>query len=98
MRRTRVSTILVLACVLAACKPSRVATEADCLALLDRLVDLEVGARGFHDPVLAARWRAEARARFGPELLACRTKRLRGEALACAERAQGAADLEACLR
>ena len=35
------------------------ATPADCLGILDRLVELELKEQGFRDPALAPRWQSE---------------------------------------
>ena len=83
----RLLTIALAAAILVACQGSRRATEADCAALLDRLVELELQERGFRDPALVARWRTEARAKFAPDLAACRGRRLPSSAFVCAGRA-----------
>jgi hypothetical protein len=87
------------AVVLVSCGRTRTATESDCAALLDRLVELELVERGFHDPALVARWRTGAQAKFAPELAACRGRRLPSSALACAARATTAEEVaHRCLR
>jgi hypothetical protein len=89
MIRSRFAAALVgvaaaLGAVAVSCRAGRPATEADCTALLDRLVELELRERGLQDPALGARWRAEARAKFTPELGACVGRRLPAGALDCA--------------
>ena len=61
------------------------ASAADCRAILDRLVALELKEQGFHDPALVPRWQEELARRFDDDLRRCRTVRV-GD------------DLEACLR
>jgi len=61
------------------------ASAADCRAILDRLVALELKEQGFRDPELVPRWQEELARRFGDDLRRCRAIRL-GE------------DLEGCLR
>jgi hypothetical protein len=91
--------LLLGAALVASCGGARPATEADCGALLDRLVELELAERGFHDPALLSRRQAEARTRFAPDLEACRGRRLPAAALDCATRAATAeAVAHGCLR
>ncbi len=61
------------------------ASAADCRAILDRLVALELKEQGFRDPALVPRWQAELARRFDDDLHRCRAVRV-GD------------DLEACLR
>jgi hypothetical protein len=61
------------------------ASAADCRAILDRLVVLELQEQGFHDPALVPRWQQELAGRFGDDLRGCRAIRV-GD------------DLDACLR
>jgi hypothetical protein len=61
------------------------ASAADCRAILDRLVALELVEQGFHDPALVPRWQQELARRFDDDLRRCRTVRV-GD------------DLDACLR
>jgi hypothetical protein len=61
------------------------ASTADCRAILDRLVALELEEQGFHDPALVPRWQEELARRFDDDLRRCRAVRV-GD------------DLEACLR
>jgi hypothetical protein len=48
------------------------AGAADCDAILDRLVDLELTESGFRDPILRARWQRDLRARYAADLARCR--------------------------
>jgi hypothetical protein len=75
--------LLVLLLLAASCRRAQPATDADCAAILDRLVDLELEARGFRDPALASRWKASARTRFADELAECRGRDLHPDALDC---------------
>ena len=61
------------------------ASVADCRAILDRLVALELAEQGFRDPALLPRWQEELARRFDDDLRSCRAVRV-GD------------DLEACLR
>jgi hypothetical protein len=61
------------------------ASAADCRAILDRLVVLELEEQGFHDPALVPRWQQELAGRFSDDLRRCNAIRV-GD------------DLDACLR
>ena len=52
------------------------ATAADCRAILDRLVELELKEQGFHDPALVPRWQEELARRFDDDLRRCRAIRV----------------------
>lgn len=75
------------------------ATEADCAAILDRIVELELRESGFHDAVLIARRQAELRRKLGGELRDCVGRRLPDTALECVRRADSAEAIShRCLR
>ncbi len=95
----RLVPIALLAALVGSCGGSGRATDADCAALLDRLVELEAHEHGFQDPALVKRWRALARKNYASDLEACRGKRLPSSAMACAARAATAEEVaHACLR
>jgi hypothetical protein len=50
----------------------RAATAADCRALLDRMIDVELDESGFRDPVLRARSRENLGRRFALDLERCK--------------------------
>ena len=80
------------------CNRSR-ATDQDCAKILDRIVELEVRERGFRDPALLERKRAEMRQVLAPELKLCEGKRLKPGALACVQQATSSEQIShACLR
>ena len=79
--------IFGLAVSLAGCR-RHVATEADCRAILDRLVEMELAESGFHDPALVPRWQGELAHRFDDELRRCRAVRVRDDLPACLRAAQ----------
>ena len=90
---------VVLAAALASCGGNRRATGEDCAALLDKLVQLEAHEHGLQDPALVDRWRATAKAKYAPDLAACRGRRLPSSAMACAAQATTAEELaHHCLR
>src|SRR5690606_14759020 len=66
----------------------RAATRADCEAILDRIVELELREQGFDDPPLEARTKSELREQFAASVAACEGKPLHPEALHCVGRAQ----------
>ncbi len=59
------------------------ASAADCRAILDRLVELELTESGFRDPALVPRWQEELARRFDDELRRCRVIRVGDELAAC---------------
>ena len=77
----------------------RPATREDCRQVLDRLVDLELQERGFRDPALAARSRAQAEKTFTGDLSSCEGKRIPSTALACVRSATSSEEVShRCLR
>lgn len=60
-----------------------VASAADCRAVLDRLVDLELEESGYRDAALAVRWRAELARRFESDLSRCETLHVRDDLAGC---------------
>ena len=77
----------------------RPATDGECRAILDRIVELELGEQGFRDPVLAARKKSELGRRLAPELGLCVGRRLPPDAMACVAVARSTEELShRCLR
>ena len=64
------------------------ASAADCRAILDRLVALELAEQGFHDPALVPRWQAELASRFDADLRRCRAIRVGDDLEACLQSAR----------
>ena len=82
----------------ASCRRER-ATAAQCERILDRIVELELGERGFRDAALARRKKVELRARLGPELRRCQGRLIHREALDCIEQAKNTEEIgHRCLR
>jgi hypothetical protein len=84
IRRIVTSAVLAGLAALGGCH-RHTASAADCRAVLDRLVALELAEQGFRDPALVPRWQAELARRFEDDLHRCRAIRV-GD------------DLEVCLR
>lgn len=59
------------------------ATAADCRAILDRLVELELNEQGFRDPALVPRWQNELARRFDGDLVRCRAVRVDDDLRGC---------------
>lgn len=59
------------------------ASPADCRAILDRLVALELVEQGFHDPALLPRWQEELARRFADDLRRCRAVRVGNDLDVC---------------
>ncbi len=75
------------------------ASEAECAAILDRIVDLELREGGFHDAVLIARRQTELRGKLAGELKDCVGRRLPKHAMECVRRADSAEAIShRCLR
>lgn len=90
--------LLALALPLAGCH-KRPATRDDCLAVIDRLVQLELVESGFHDPVVTRRWTAEMRQRLSPYLTRCVGRRVPDGLRACLAAARTAEEIaHRCLR
>jgi hypothetical protein len=92
-RRTIALVALFLLFASATACDGRRATREDCRQILDRLVDLELQERGFRDPALAARWRAQADAAHAAELAACEGQRIPRTALACVQAATNSEEI-----
>jgi hypothetical protein len=89
---------LLLATFSTGCHRERL-TAQDCGRILDRITELELAARGFRDPALAARREAEMRSRFKSDLDACVGRRVSSDAMSCALAAPTTEDLsQRCLR
>jgi hypothetical protein len=74
-------------------------SATNCQRVLDRITEIELGERGFRDPVLAARRKSEMRVKFATDLEACQGRLVRMDALACIEQARNAEELShRCLR
>jgi len=61
----------------------RPASMDDCVAVLDKLVELELEESGYRDPVVRARWADEARRRFAGELARCPGLLVKNDLYAC---------------
>lgn len=98
-RRSRAGALLgALLVLLTTCVRER-ASAADCAAILERIVALELAEQGFVDPELARRKQAEFARRFGPELARCEGLTLPPGARACVAGANSAEDIShICLR
>lgn len=86
-RRLAVWAFAIGAATLAGCH-RHAATPADCRAILNRLVEMELAESGFRDPALVPRWQAELARRFDDELRRCRAVRVRDDLTACLQSAQ----------
>jgi hypothetical protein len=81
------------------CRRHRMSAD-DCRRVLDRITEFELAERGFRDPVLATRRKAEMRELFAADLLTgCEGKPVRLQALSCIAQARNAEELShQCLR
>jgi hypothetical protein len=81
-RRFLIGGIAAAILVVPACG-RRAATVADCRAMLDRLIDVELDESGFRDPVLRARSRENFGRRFAPDLERCKGLTVPGDLNVC---------------
>ncbi len=86
-KRARIWAAAVAAATLAGCH-RHVATPADCRAILNRLVEMELVESGFRDPALVPRWQDELARRFDDDLRRCRAVHVRDDLAACLRAAQ----------
>ena len=76
-----------------ACQPARRATSADCLQIFDRLVELEMDERGFHDEVAVIRTKERLRRELTTSIASCEGRPMSDNALACVRRAHRAEEI-----
>ena len=75
------------------------ATDSDCLAIVHRLVELELTESGFRDPIVRDRWQHEIRAKLSSDLGHCRGRRVPDDLTACLNRARTQEEItHGCLR
>ncbi|MFL5308789.1 MAG: hypothetical protein ACJ8F1_26490 [Polyangia bacterium] len=86
-KRAGMWAVAVAVALLAGCH-RHVATPADCRAILNRLVEMELAESGFRDPALVPRWQDELARRFDDDLRRCRAVRVRDDLTACLRTAQ----------
>ncbi|MES1207417.1 MAG: hypothetical protein ABUS79_15890 [Pseudomonadota bacterium] len=86
-KRAGIWAFAVAASMVAGCH-RHVATQADCRAILNRLVEMELAESGFRDPALVPRWQDELARRFDDDLRQCRSMHVRDDLTACLRVAQ----------
>ena len=84
---------LTLSSVCGGCERASEATEAECRALFERLVTLELQEMGYRDEALAERWRVTLSQRYQGHIQTCVGRPLPPDALTCAERVRHAEEL-----
>jgi len=88
-----VAGLLVLAC------DERTATESECRAIFDRIVEIELRELGFRDPELSERKRVELRRVHAGQLQSCVGLPLPAHAMSCVARAETTEELShECMR
>lgn len=89
---------LAFALLLVTCRSER-ASDADCAAILDRIVALELAEQGYRDPELTRRKQHEFAHRFAADVQRCHGLSLPPGARECVERAASVEELShECLR
>jgi hypothetical protein len=87
------SRYLFIALLLAfGCNEQR-ASEQQCHAIFDRIVEIELEELGFRDPALAALRQAELRARYQSEIARCVGQYISDQALPCVATAKTTEEL-----
>ena len=75
------------------------ATDSDCLAIVHRLVELELTESGFRDPIVRDRWQHEISSKVSSDLGHCRGRRVPDDLTACLNRARTQEEItHGCLR
>lgn len=75
------------------------ANQADCLAILHRLVELELTESGFRDRKVRDRWTDEISRKFSADLSRCQGRRVPDDLAACLNRARTQEEIaHGCLR
>ncbi len=75
------------------------ATDSDCLAIVHRLVELELTESGFRDPIVRDRWQHEISSKVSSDLGHCRGRRVPDDLAACLNRARTQEEItHGCLR
>jgi hypothetical protein len=100
MKPRALLTLMIMSATLAApgCR-GRTATADDCRAILDRLIQIELAESGFHDPVLAERWRRNLQHQLSAQLAGCQGKRVPADLRACLAQARTQEEItHRCLR
>jgi hypothetical protein len=64
------------------------ATSADCQAILDRIIDLELTESGYRDAVLRQRWKQDLGRRFAADLERCRALHVKEHLRRCVDEAR----------
>jgi hypothetical protein len=82
IRRVALAAVLAGGSLIGGCH-RHVASAADCRAVLDRLVELELKESGYRDPALAPRWQQELARRFAADLRHCQALRVRDDLPGC---------------
>lgn len=99
MTRTLAAVVCAGVCLCAAACEGERATQAQCKAIFDRIVEIELEEQGFRDPLLASRHKAELGARYRAEVAACAGRRISADALQCVAKAKTTEELSHhCLR
>ena len=101
MKRRQLDSVWLTAALLT-CTPSCTrerATEQQCHAIFERIVDIELEEMGFRDPALAARHKAELQARYARTLRGCVGHPISVRAMTCVASAKTTEELShKCLR
>lgn len=76
----------------------RKATRADCEAIVDRNVEVQLKAQGVADPATVGKRKEELRAAMRDDIDKCVGKRVTDRMMACVNQAETADQIDKCLR
>jgi hypothetical protein len=76
----------------------RKATRADCEAVVDKNVELQLKALGVTDPAIVTKRRDEMRASLSDDIDKCIGKRVTDSMMSCVQSAETADKIDKCLR
>ena len=84
MRRRSPITFVAIALLVSAGCGRHKATTADCRAVLDRIIELELSeSPGYRDAVLRARWKSDLGRRFAPDIQRCQGLAVKNDLRRC---------------
>ena len=95
MRRALCFSVVAFAVVLGGC--GRKATEADCSAILDRNVEVQMKKMNINDPASITKKQADIRGQFSESLKGCVGRRITDSMMQCVRTADTVDAIDACM-
>jgi predicted small lipoprotein YifL len=91
-----VVSVLSVVVVLAGC--GRKATEADCAAIVDRNVEVQMKKMNINDPATITKKQEEIRGQFSESLKGCVGRRITDNMMQCVKTADSVDGIDQCMR